>query len=104
MPPTGRPSARAAARARRRARAPRIGGMVSPNFPRRYDAAVDSDAVALRNVSLDLPGCCIVEGGAYMKETDRIVDQLRRAYEGEAWHGPSVREVLEGVTASQASA
>jgi len=78
--------------------------MVSPNFPRRYDAAVDSDAVALRNVSLDLPGCCIVEGGAYMKETDRIVDQLRRAYEGEAWHGPSVREVLEGVTASQASA
>jgi uncharacterized damage-inducible protein DinB len=31
-------------------------------------------------------------------ERDRIVDQLERAFEGEAWHGPSVLEVLEGVT------
>jgi uncharacterized damage-inducible protein DinB len=29
---------------------------------------------------------------------DRIVDQLERAFEGEAWHGPSVLEALEGVT------
>src|SRR5437867_11897483 len=39
-----------------------------------------------------------------MTETERILDQLRRAYEGNAWHGPSVREVLSGVTAAQAHA
>jgi len=32
------------------------------------------------------------------EERDRIVDQLKRAFEGEAWHGPSVLEALEGVT------
>jgi uncharacterized damage-inducible protein DinB len=37
-----------------------------------------------------------------MTEVERILDQLRRAYEGEAWHGPSVREALVGVTAQQA--
>jgi len=31
-------------------------------------------------------------------ERDRIVDQLKRAFEGEAWHGPSVLEALDGVT------
>lgn len=35
-------------------------------------------------------------------ERDRIADQLKRAFEGEAWHGPSVLEVLDGVTAEQA--
>ena len=39
-----------------------------------------------------------------MTETERILDQLRRAYEGGAWHGPSVREVLAGVSAAQAHA
>lgn len=39
-----------------------------------------------------------------MTEIDRILDQLKRAYEGNAWHGPSVREVLEDVTAAQAHA
>jgi uncharacterized damage-inducible protein DinB len=39
-----------------------------------------------------------------MNEVERILDQLKRAYEGEAWHGPSVREVLSGVTAAQAHA
>jgi len=33
-----------------------------------------------------------------MAERDRIVNQLERAFEGEAWHGPSVLEALEGVT------
>jgi hypothetical protein len=37
-------------------------------------------------------------------ESVRIADQLRRAFNGDAWHGPSVREVLEGVTAAGASA
>jgi len=39
-----------------------------------------------------------------MTEIDRILDLLKRAFEGHAWHGPSVREVLAGVTAEQAHA
>ncbi len=39
-----------------------------------------------------------------MTEIERILDQLKRAYEGNAWHGPSVKEVLSGVTAAQAHA
>ena len=38
-----------------------------------------------------------------MKEVERITDQLQRAFEGHAWHGPSVREVLSGITAEQAA-
>jgi uncharacterized damage-inducible protein DinB len=37
-------------------------------------------------------------------ESIRIADQLRRAFQGEAWHGPSVLEVLEGVDAATAAA
>ena len=37
-----------------------------------------------------------------MNEIERISDQLRRAHSGEAWHGPSLEEVLEGVTAEAA--
>ena len=39
-----------------------------------------------------------------MNECERIADQLRRAIEGEAWHGPSLRETLDGVNAKQAAA
>ena len=39
-----------------------------------------------------------------MTEVERIVDQLNRAFEGEAWHGPAVVEILEGITAQQAAA
>jgi uncharacterized damage-inducible protein DinB len=39
-----------------------------------------------------------------MSEAKRIKDQLRRAFEGEAWHGPSLMEVLAQVTAEQAAA
>ncbi|HEY2955376.1 MAG TPA: DinB family protein [Candidatus Eisenbacteria bacterium] len=39
-----------------------------------------------------------------MSETVRIADQLKRAFEGEAWHGPAVMEVLAGVTAARAAA
>lgn len=39
-----------------------------------------------------------------MSEIERIRDQLRRAYSGDAWHGPSLKEVLEGVDADTASA
>lgn len=37
-------------------------------------------------------------------ELSRLEEQLRRALEGEAWHGPSVLEVLAGVSAEQAAA
>ena len=39
-----------------------------------------------------------------MTESKRIADQLHRAYQGEAWHGPALRELLAGVTASKAAA
>lgn len=38
-----------------------------------------------------------------MDERTFIVDQLRRMHTSNAWHGPSVREALEGVTAEIAS-
>jgi len=37
-------------------------------------------------------------------ESARIADQLRRAFDGEAWHGDSLFEILEGVTAARAAA
>jgi uncharacterized damage-inducible protein DinB len=39
-----------------------------------------------------------------MTEIERILDQLKRAFEGNAWHGPSVREALKDVTPAQAHA
>src|ERR1700752_4762902 len=39
-----------------------------------------------------------------MSEIKRIKSQLRRAFEGEAWHGPSGMELLADVTAQQAAA
>jgi len=39
-----------------------------------------------------------------MTEAERIGDQIKRAYEGDAWHGPSLREILSDVTVAQASA
>jgi len=39
-----------------------------------------------------------------MTETHRINSQLKRAQEGQAWHGPSLHELLDGVTAEQAGA
>jgi uncharacterized damage-inducible protein DinB len=37
-------------------------------------------------------------------EFDRIIDQLTREFDGDPWHGPSLKAVLNGVTASQAAA
>ena len=39
-----------------------------------------------------------------MKELERISDQYQRAFDGQAWHGPSVLSLLSGVTAAQAAA
>ena len=39
-----------------------------------------------------------------MSETARIADQLRRAFQGDAWHGDSLLEILDGIAAAQAAA
>jgi uncharacterized damage-inducible protein DinB len=38
-----------------------------------------------------------------MSEIRRIEDQLQRTFEGNAWHGPAVRELVADVTAAQAA-
>jgi uncharacterized damage-inducible protein DinB len=38
-----------------------------------------------------------------MSETARLADQIRRAFDGEAWHGDSVAEILQGVDAAMAA-
>src|SRR5689334_22581059 len=38
-----------------------------------------------------------------MRAIERILDQLNRAYGGEAWHGPALRELLEDVTEDEAT-
>ena len=37
-------------------------------------------------------------------EASGIADQLRRAFDGDAWHGPSLMELLEDVDAAMAAA
>ena len=39
-----------------------------------------------------------------MSETARLADQIRRAFEGDAWHGDSVLEILADVDAKKAAA
>ena len=34
----------------------------------------------------------------------RLLETLRRSFDGEAWHGPSLREALDGCTAADAAA
>src|SRR5262245_13482624 len=42
--------------------------------------------------------------GETMLDMEIIADQIGRAFQGESWHGPSVREVLAGVSAEDAAA
>jgi uncharacterized damage-inducible protein DinB len=39
-----------------------------------------------------------------MPEIELMVDQLKRAFDGEAWHGPALLEILGGVDAKTAAA
>jgi uncharacterized damage-inducible protein DinB len=39
-----------------------------------------------------------------MSEMERILDQFQRVWDGDAWHGPSLRVVLHDVTAGEANA
>jgi uncharacterized damage-inducible protein DinB len=43
-------------------------------------------------------------GESFMSECERLADQIRRAFVGEAWHGDPVLEILSDVTASKAAA
>jgi len=38
-----------------------------------------------------------------MREIDRILDQMDRAFSGDAWHGPSLMSLLDGLSAEDAS-
>ncbi|HEX8329232.1 MAG TPA: DinB family protein [Hymenobacter sp.] len=38
-----------------------------------------------------------------MPETTRLLDQIRRAFDGESWPGPSLLATLDGLTAAQAA-
>lgn len=38
-----------------------------------------------------------------MTEVQRILDQMDRAFSGDAWHGPSLMALLEGISAEKAS-
>lgn len=37
-----------------------------------------------------------------MHEPARLADQLERSWQGDAWHGPALAELTQGLTASQA--
>lgn len=39
-----------------------------------------------------------------MREGANLVDQLKRCYEGNAWHGPALREILADISAGEAAA
>lgn len=39
-----------------------------------------------------------------MPEIETLVDQLNRAFDGEAWHGPPLMEILDGISAKAAAA
>jgi len=38
-----------------------------------------------------------------MREIERIIDQMDRAFSGDAWHGPSLMSLLDGIPAQDAS-
>lgn len=38
-----------------------------------------------------------------MREIERIVDQMDRAFAGDAWHGPPLKSLLQGLLAEDAS-
>ncbi len=38
-----------------------------------------------------------------MTQIEKLIDQLHRSVEGDAWQGPSIREILEGVSSQTAS-
>src|SRR5438045_6786754 len=59
--------------------------------------------IGIDYISNELSGCRVVSlAEGYMRTTERLLDQLNRAFGGEAWHGPALRNLLDGVTDDQA--
>ena len=48
-------------------------------------------------------GVVELQGGS-LRETEILLDQLNRAFGGEAWHGPALRNLLDGLRVRQAKA
>lgn len=44
----------------------------------------------------------MVDGARSRTEGERIADEIGRALQGDAWHGPSLNELLEGITSEDA--
>ena len=38
-----------------------------------------------------------------MSQVDMVVNELKRSFEGEAWHGPALMEILDGIDAQTAA-
>ena len=45
-----------------------------------------------------------VSAAAVVAERDHLLDELRRAWDGDPWHGDPVAHILAGITAEQAAA
>ena len=71
-------------------------------------AALAAERNAIQNELEDLKSTTTSSGcqnsELRMSELERLETQLKRAFEGGAWHGPAVMEVLEGVNAKKAAA
>ena len=39
-----------------------------------------------------------------MSQIDMVIDELKRSFDGEAWHGPALMEILDGIDARTAAA
>lgn len=39
-----------------------------------------------------------------MSQVDMVVNELQRSFDGEAWHGPALMEILDGIDARTAAA
>jgi hypothetical protein len=63
-------------------------------YMEREDLRAELDSLADRETQL-------FELQSTMTEVQKIVDQLNRAFAGEAWHGPAVMSILDGITAPQ---
>src|ERR1700683_4899457 len=48
--------------------------------------------------------CGMKKNSLLLSEAARIADQLRRAFDGSAWHGPALLELLKDVDAATAAA
>ena len=46
----------------------------------------------------------MINSGVSMSPVDMVVNELKRSFDGEAWHGPALMEILDGIDARAAAA